>query len=363
MSAANGMNIDTCRVRPLKAKLIQPFRTALGQHDTLDNLLFKITLRNGISGYGEAAVATHITGETLEQTKKNLQQCCADLRGQTAADYLRISAMLHEQLPDNKAALAAVEMALFDALTRSLQIPLWRLYGARPVKIRTDITIVIDSLENTRKKAIEFYRQGFRAFKIKIGRDMDLDIARVIAVKKIVRKSKIYLDVNQGYSADQTISFLKQLGKHGIIPDLLEQPVAKDDTEGLKRVTRLAKTRICADESVRNVQDAVWAIKEKACHVINIKVMKCGLVQAKEIALLARANDIGIMIGGMMESPLAMTCSAQIAAGLGFIDYVDLDTPFFLKDVHKHPFLSKDGVYDFTKAKNGIGIVPDGGLL
>jgi L-alanine-DL-glutamate epimerase-like enolase superfamily enzyme len=102
----------------------------------------------------------------------------------------------------------------------------------------------------------------------------------------------------------------------------------------------------------------VWAIKEKACDVINIKLMKCGLVQAKEIAFLARANDIGLMIGGMMESTLAMTCSAQMAAGLGFFEYVDLDTPFFLKGISRHPFLLKSGLYDFTKAKSGIGIIP-----
>jgi L-Ala-D/L-Glu epimerase len=90
--------------------------------------------------------------------------------------------------------------------------------------------------------------------------------------------------------------------------------------------------------------------------------MKCGLVHAHEIARLAKAGGLGVMIGGMMESGLAMTCSAQMAAGLGFIDYVDLDTPFFLtstpRGVGGNPFLSRNGVYDFSNAKSGIGIVP-----
>lgn len=359
MAIVNGLNIENCRVSALKAKLIQPFRTALGQHDTLDNLLFTVTLRNGAAGYGEAAVASHITGETVAQTKNNLQRVSGMLSRYNAADYLKISAMLHEQLADNKAALAAVEMAVFDALTRSLKIPLWKLYGKRPAKIRTDITIVIDTLENSRETAAKYYRQGFRAFKIKVGRDMGLDIARVIAIKKAVGRSKIYLDANQGYSAHQTLDFLKQLEKHNVVPDLIEQPVPKEDKEGLVRVTRSSQVKVCADESVRSLQDAAWAVKERACDVINIKLMKSGLVLAEEIALLAKAHDIGLMIGGMMESSLAMTCSAQMAAGLGFIGYVDLDTPFFLKDARKHPFLSKDGVYDFTKAKSGIGIVPE----
>ncbi|MBF0532598.1 MAG: dipeptide epimerase [Candidatus Omnitrophica bacterium] len=358
MTVKRGMDVEDCQVLPLKARLIQPFRTALGQHDTLDNLLLVIRLGNGVAGYGEAAVATHITGETIEATAKNLRQCCKNLVGKNVGDYLNISAKLQEQMPENQAAVAAVEMAVFDGLTRSLNIPLWKLYGSRPAKIRTDITIVIDTLENTREKAAAFYQQGFRSFKIKIGRDMDLDLARVIAIAKIAQKSQLYLDANQGYSAEQTLRFLKQLEKYDIIPELVEQPVPKEDKAGLVKVTRLAKSKICADESVKSLADAVWAIKEKACDVINIKLMKCGLVQAHEIARLAMANNIGIMIGGMMESRLAMTCSAQIAAGLGFVEYVDLDTPFFLKDTRRHPFLSRNGVYDFTQAKSGIGIIP-----
>lgn len=352
------MQIVNCEVSPFRARLIQPFRTALGQHDTLDNLLFQIKLANGVTGYGEAAVATHITGETLEQTKKNLCSFAKSLVGQRVEDYTDISVRLHEEMPNNMSAVAAVEMALLDALTRSSGMPLWKLYGKKAVKVRTDITVVIDTLENSKKKAAEFYRKGFRAFKIKIGRDMDLDFARVVAVSRIVKRSKIYLDANQGYNARQTLQFLKQLEQEAVIPDLVEQPVPKEDREGLKEVTRLSKSRICADESVKSLKDAAWAIKEKACHVINIKFMKSGVIQAREIALLARANNIGIMIGGMMESSLAMTCSAHMAAGLGFIDYADLDTPFFLKDLHRHPFLSKNGVYDLRQVKAGIGIVP-----
>ncbi|MCX5678023.1 MAG: dipeptide epimerase [Candidatus Omnitrophica bacterium] len=358
MTAQKGMQIKQYEVAPLKAPLSQPFRTAFGQHDTLDNLLFKIKLNNGVTGFGEAAVATHITGETLSQTEENLKKCGQSLLGYNVAEYLSISAALHRQLPDNKAALAAIEMAVFDALARSLNIPLWRLYGDRPVKLRTDITIVIDRVESAEKKTREFYLRGFRAFKIKIGSDMDLDLARVIVVARIAKKAKLYLDANQGYSARQTLKFLKKLERYNIIPDLIEQPVPKDDREGLKKVTRLSKTKVCADESVSNMADAVWAVKEKACDVINIKLMKCGLVQAREIAFLARANHIGLMIGGMMESALAMTCSAHIASGLGFIDYVDLDTPFFLKDKHKHKFLSRSGEYDLSRVKSGIGIIP-----
>ena len=84
--------------------------------------------------------------------------------------------------------------------------------------------------------------------------------------------------------------------------------------------------------------------------------MKCGLFEAREIALVARANGIKLMIGGMMETSLAMTASAHLAAGLGCFDFIDLDTPFFIRDGTANPYLRKNGVYHLGGIKKGIGV-------
>ena len=342
----------------LQAALNQPFRVATGQHDRLENILFTIELKDGTKGLGEAAVATHITGETIEQTLKNLKSIGQWLKAAAIEDYLNISAQLHEQLPQNKSAVAAVEMAVFDALTRYLRIPLWRLWTSRPKRLRTDITIVISDLEETKDKTKAFYKQGFRAFKIKIGRDMDMDFKRVEAVGQIAPRAQIILDANQGYSARQTLQFLKSLGKVGIVPDLIEQPVPKADWEGLKKVTRESRVCVCADESASSLAQVIRIIKEKAAGAINVKFMKTGLVHALEISRLAHAAGVKLMIGGMMESNLSMTASAHLAAGLGYFDFIDLDTPFFIKgEVARNPYLSSQGIYDLSKVKTGIGIM------
>ena len=346
-------------VKFFQAPLYQPFRVATGQHDHLENILFTIELKDGTKGYGEAAVATHITGETIDQTLKNLKGMATWLKGKAVDDYLNISAQLHERLPHNQSAVAAVEMAIFDALTRYLRIPLWRLWASNPKCLHADITIVIADLEETKAKARAFKTQGFRSFKIKIGRDMDMDFKRVEAVYKIAPRSQIILDANQGYTAQETLWFLKELGKVGIIPDLIEQPVPKADWEGLKKVTRESRVCVCADESASSLADAIRIIKEKAAGAINVKLMKTGLVHALEISLLAHAAGVKLMIGGMMESNLAMTTSAHVAAGLGYFDFIDLDTPFFIKgEAARNPFLSSQGVYDLSKVKSGIGITP-----
>jgi L-alanine-DL-glutamate epimerase-like enolase superfamily enzyme len=342
---------------PLQAPLNQPFRIAVGQHNTLDNLLLTISLADGTKGFGEAAVATHITGETIEDSVKNLHATFQWLMGQDAADYLKISAGLHERLSNNKCALAAVEMALLDALTRQWKMPLWRFFGPKANALKTDITIVIGSLEETQQKAKAFYAQGFRSFKIKIGKDEELDFLRVKAVKKIAPKGIIILDANQGYSDEQTLKFLSRLKRAGVTVALIEQPVPKADWEGLKRVTKVSKVAVCADESVSSLAQAVRAIKEKAVDVINIKMMKTGIIESREIAQLARANGIGLMMGGMMESNVAMTAAAHMASGLGGFDFIDLDTPFFIKNhAERNPFLSPAGVYNFKNARSGIGL-------
>ncbi len=353
------MIIKEARVSLLRAPLIQPFRIATGQHDILENALLALTLADGTVGYGEAAVATHITGETVAKTLHNLKIAAGHLIGQELGDYLELCGQVQAVCVDNKAAAAAVEMALFDALTRHVGIPLWRLWGKTPTRLATDITIVISSVEESAARARQWQRQGFRAFKIKIGEDLDRDFKRVQAVAAVVRHSTLILDANQGYSAQDTLKFLKMLAKAQVKVDLIEQPVPKADWEGLKRVTRSTKVLVCADESVSSVPQAFKAIKEKAVGAINLKLMKTGIVQAVAIARWAKAGGIKLMMGGMMESPLAMTAAAQVAAGLGGFDFIDLDTPFFIKDGLKdHPFLNRRGVYDLSKCKAGIGIRP-----
>ncbi len=345
-------------VAAIKKELIYPFRTSLGEHKSLENILFTLKLKSGTKGYGEAGIATHITGETIEETAKNLKAAGNILAGKSVCDYLSISAELNRRFPGNKSAVAAIETALLDALTREMKIPLWKFFGNSAKKLSTDITIVISSLAETEKSVKDFYCRGFRAFKVKIGKDIDLDFKRVCLVKKIAKRSKIYLDGNQAYSAKETLYFLNLLKKANVVPDLLEQPVKKNDWEGLKKITRDSTVPLCADESVVSVCDCIKAISEKAVSAINIKLMKSGMIAAREIAMLSARSGIDLMIGGMLESALAMTASAHLASGLGCFKYIDLDTPFFLKNGTQNRYLNSCGVYDLAKVKSGIGITP-----
>jgi L-alanine-DL-glutamate epimerase-like enolase superfamily enzyme len=351
----------------IRAPLVTPFRIATGQHDELDNVFLRIRTTDGVCGYGEAAVATHITGETVAATLANLRAAAAALSGRRIDDPAEACREFAPRFQGNHAGLAALEMALLDISARLQGIPFHRLFTpaagqAAMLSFATDITIVIGSLDEARAAARQFSNQGFTTFKIKVGRDEELDLQRVLAVREIAPDSGLILDANMGFSAGRMLNFLDRLDAGGARPLLLEQPVPRHDWDGLAAITAAlagSGTLVCADESVGSLADAQRAIDSFAVSAINIKSMKSGILEGAEIARLAASHGMPLMLGAMMESALSITASAHLAAGLGCFTFLDLDTTFFIKgDLSRSPYLDASGRFDLQAAGPGIGVEP-----
>ena len=352
--------IKKIRVKKLQADLFMPFTISSGSHARLENILFEVELQSGIKGFGEAAVASHITGETLGLTFSNLKKIGVAFEGKDIADYFKLFVFAERALDKNRCALATVEMAILDALTKSLNIPLWKFYGNKCEKIKSDITLVIGGEKNNYSFVRKMAKRGFNLFKIKVGVDFDEDINRVVSVSKIACGAGIYLDANCAYDANTALKFIKTLEKHKVVPLVFEQPTAKDDFKALKFLSGKLKMPVCADESVSSVEDAFRIIKNGYANAINIKLMKFGLMSAREIYNLARAKNVKLMMGEMLESSLSSLCAAHFAGGLGGFDFMDLDTPFFIKDkiMNSEGIIKKSGIYEVNKVKKGIGVKP-----
>lgn len=349
----------------IRAPLNTPFRIASGQHDELANVFLRLRSSDGICGYGEAAVATHITGETIEATLANLQAAAMKLRGRRIETPEEVCREFGPAFAGNHAGLAALEMALLDLSARTQEIPFYRLFApaaasAPLLSFATDITIVIGSLDEARAATEQFAARGFKTFKIKIGRDEELDLRRILAVREIAPDSALILDANMGFTAERMLLFMKRLDASGIRPVLLEQPVPKHDWQGLAAITAAlagSGTLVCADESVGSLADARRAIDTGAVSAINIKFMKSGILEGAEIARLASAHGLPLMLGAMMESALAITASSHFAAGLGCFDFLDIDTTFFLKGpLATSPYLDDSGRFNLQHAGHGIGV-------
>jgi len=359
--------IDEAVAAIIRAPLANPFRIATGQHDELANVFLRLRTVDGICGYGEAAVATHITGETVATTLINLQTAAGALQGRRIDAPEELCREFAPAFAGNHAGLAALEMALLDLCAQVRGIPFYQLFTPAAVRaprlvFATDITIVIGSVEEARAAAQKFSARGFTAFKIKIGRDEELDLSRILAVRQVAPGSALLLDANMGFSVDRMLVFLDRLDRRGARPVLLEQPVPKHDWEGLAALTAAlagSGTLVCADESIGSLGDARRAIDSNAVSAINIKSMKNGFLEGAEIARLAGAHGIPLMLGAMMESALSITASAHFAAGLGCFDFIDLDTTFFLSGALAHaPYLDDSGKFDLHRAGHGIGVEP-----
>jgi L-alanine-DL-glutamate epimerase-like enolase superfamily enzyme len=351
--------IETVAVFPLKARLREPFRTARGQHESLDNVLVVIQLSDGTSGFGEAAVAPHVSGESVVETRLNLESVAPRLIGKSVRKISDLAGTFDGLFEKNPCAAAALEMACFDALARHRRLPLWRLFGSARHVVRTDMTIVLGSKGMAGKRAREIVKAGFRAIKVKLEGDPEKDLERASEVARIAKRCSMLLDANQSHSAESFLELLSALRRRGVRPSVVEQPVPKDDWDGLGKITREARIPVIADESAATIADVHKIVRGSCASGINIKLMKFGILRALEAIKIARKGGLQLMIGAMMESELAVAAGAHLAAGTGAFRYVDLDSPFFLAERVCGPsVLRSDGVFELQRVRSGIGVVP-----
>ncbi|MBA0703794.1 hypothetical protein Golax_016093, partial [Gossypium laxum] len=307
------VEVQKAENKPLNVPLIAPFTIATSRLDKVENVAIRIELKNGCVGWGEAPILPFVTAEDQPTAMAKAKEACDMLKN---CSFLTLEAVLGEigdLLPGHQFASvrAGIEMALIDAVAKSIGLPLWRLFGGALNTIITDITL-------------------------KVGKNLKADIEVLQAIRAAHPDCSFILDANEGYKPEEAIEVLEKLHEMGVTPVLFEQPVHRDDWEGLGRVTHFAKSKygvsVAADESCRSLADVKKIVKGELADVVNIKLAKVGVLGALEIIDLARASGLDLMIGGMVETRLAMGFAGHLAAGLGCFKFVDLDTPLLLSE-------------------------------
>ena len=311
--------------------ITDPFVVATGARTVAENVFLRVTLSNGSQGYGEAAPFPEVGGETRESCLRSLHQLSKVILGRSAADYKEVGRLLSEQALTYPAARCGLETAIIDAHCRAANIPMWQLWGGADVRAReTDITIPITDLDKTVALARGWYVRGFRLFKMKVGKDVESDIRRLEAVHRALPGISFIGDGNQGFSRQDCLIFAREVKRFGGTMVLLEQPVVRDDLDSMAAIRRETGIPVAADESVRSLVDARKVVARGAADYINIKTMKTGVAEAIEIASFTKASGLKLMIGGMLETRIAMGCSFSLVLGLGSFEVLDLDTPLLL---------------------------------
>lgn len=325
------MKITDIRFAMLRVPLKTPFKTALRTIDTVEDIVVIVNTDTGHVGYGEAPATAVITGDThgsiVEAIRKFIRP---RLIGEDVANLNRITWLIQNALEKNSSAKAAVEIAIYDLFGQLYGAPLYKMLGGGDPLITTDITISVDYIEKMVADSVAAVARGFETLKIKVGKDIGVDLERVKAIYAAVEgRALLRLDANQGWTAKQAVYAIQTLEDAGVKLELVEQPVKAQDLEGLKYVTERVHTPIMADESVFGPAEVIDLIRMRAADIINIKLMKTGgISKAIQIADICAIYQVECMIGCMIETGISVAAAAHLAVAKSHvITKVDLDGP------------------------------------
>lgn len=325
------MKIAKIEMGMLRVPLKTPFKTALRTVNQVEDIIVLIHADDGRIGHGGAPATAVITGDTHGSIADAIRHYIAPrLIGQDVADLNRLTRAVQTAMEKNTSAKAAVELALYDLWAQLYGAPLYKLLGGGDPAITTDITISVDTIDKMVADSVNAVERGFDSLKIKVGKDIGVDIERARAIHAAVdNRALLRLDANQGWTAKQAVHAIRTLEDAGVQLELVEQPVKARDMDGMRYVTERVHTPIMADESVFGPVEVLDLIRMRAADIINIKLMKTGgLSNAIRLADIASLHGIDCMIGCMLESSVSVAAAVHLAiAKADAITKVDLDGP------------------------------------
>lgn len=311
----------------------RPFVTALGHRTHTTNVALLLRLSGGGEGYGEASTSLAMKHLTAPALSRVLTRLAERARGADARDWRALVDDAWKRAADFSPAVAAFESALLSALCAQASVPLSSWFGGKLRSLETDLTISAwNDAALARDAAAEATRAGFKILKIKVGGRFRDDLALVRAVRRGAPKARLLLDGNQGLSPRGALVLLEAVLKEGAKVDLLEQPVGKDDLKGMAFISKRSPVPLAADESVATPEQAARVLEMGAATAINIKFAKSGISRSLEIAAVARAAKVPLMIGCMAETARGLSSSIHFALGAGYFRFVDLDSDVLLAD-------------------------------
>lgn len=336
----------------------RPYTIAFKTVDEVKNAFIEITLASGLTGLGAGNPSEYVVGENLKQTLEALHENNLDfLIGRDIRELNQLTFEVWQHFPKNPGARAAIDIALHDAFTKFLGIPMVKYFGQKIKSMPTSNTIGIKNVAATLIEAEEFVGKGFKILKVKLGKDPAEDIERMVKLReRFGNNIVIRIDANQGYNVQQTIDFYNKT-KHLNI-ELIEQPLPAKAIAEMKSLPDEIKEIVAADESLISPKNALELVKPPlACGIFNIKLMKCGgPSQGLKIADIALQSGVDLFWGCNDESAVSITAALHTAFACSNTKYIDLDGSLDLaQDIVKGGFVLKDGVMSCSD-KPGLGV-------
>jgi L-alanine-DL-glutamate epimerase-like enolase superfamily enzyme len=336
------------RLHTFHLPLRHTFTISRGSVDVQPTLIVELE-EGALRGYGEATTNDYY-GATLESMSAALLAVREEIESYSLTDPAAFWETMRPSLRDHSFAHCALDQAAHDLWGKLRGSPVWKLWGFSIDHLPpTNYTIGIDSIENMVAKMQEF--PGWPVYKIKLGTDHDVEIARAL---RRHTDAVFRVDANCGWTADETIANSHELKELGV--EFIEQPLPADQWEEMGRVLGSSALPLIADESC--VTEADVDRCAGAFHGVNIKLVKCGgMTPARR--MIARARELGLaaMVGCMTESTVGISAIAQL---LPLLDYVDMDGAVLLaKDIATGVTIENGYCRYPAESGNGVRLLGD----
>lgn len=292
-----------------------------------DNVFVCVTSDDGHVGWGEAASAPTMTGETVAGIMAAIAHMAPALIGRTADDFARLSADMDAAMYGNTGAKAAIEIAVHDLAARAAGRPLYELFG-RKARSRIPLLAVIGSTNEAAdmREAQERWTAGYRAFKIKVGlASPEADGARTRSLCRMLKdkgeECLVSADANQGFSVTEAVRYVGMIDDCGL--DFFEQPVRAEDLDGMAHIAAATRVPIGADEGIHSRADIERHQARKAAAGVSLKAIKLGGLRAVLDACrlcdrLGMKVNISCKTG---ESSVASAAALHVAATAPALDW------------------------------------------
>lgn len=304
-----------------------PFTIATGTMQFAQNLFIRVHTNQGLSGVGECSAFPMIAGETQDTCFVLARDFATLWKGKNAADIHARMQELDSYITHNHTAKSAFDMALYDLAAKAKGVPLYQFFGGSYWEPESDLTIGIGAAEDMAAQAVEFVEQRMAGIlKVKLGKHAGQDIERMQKIRAAVGPQvELRIDANAGWNFEDAVLALTALQPLNIA--FCEQPMPRLLDDKMPSLRRLSQIPIMADESVFNHHEAERLLRANACDYVNIKLSKAGgLAEAWRIHDVCASYQIPNMIGGMLESRLALTAKVHFALAAKNVQFYDLDT-------------------------------------
>jgi L-alanine-DL-glutamate epimerase-like enolase superfamily enzyme len=298
---------------------VYPFTISRGTKTHQPTLVVELE-HFGLKGYGEAPAISYYN-IPVEKMIEDIERKKVFLEKFSFTEPERYWHYVHHLFPNNSFLVCALDIAGWDLFGKMKGQPLYKLWGLDTANIPvTDYTIGIDTIEKMVSKMNE---KPWPVYKIKLGTAEDIQIVEAL---RRHTNATLRVDANSGWKLEEALQKIPKLKELGV--ELVEQPLAKDDWEGMKVLFEKSPLPLYADESCVAEPDVDKC--HNHFHGINIKLTKCsGLTPARRMITRARQLGMQVMIGSMNESSIG---TAAIAHLLPLADHVDMDGPLLLAE-------------------------------